>query len=129
MGEHHQITGPARGEPLPADETGARVRVPLDAAPSPRWSQAFAGHLATGLTGHPAVGHLRLDGVVHGAEIVLSGVEAPEVELLGPVLRSAVDAANRSCREESSAPPNMPRREAERLARGVTESIGIDDST
>ena len=47
MSETHQIAGAPRGEPLAAGRVGARVRVPLTGAPSPRWSRALCGHLAT----------------------------------------------------------------------------------
>jgi hypothetical protein len=122
MAEHHEITGPARGEPRPAHCVGACVRIPLDAAPSPRWSRALTAHLALGLTGHPAVGHLRLDAAVQGAHIVLDGVETPEAELLGPVLREAIDAANRACDKPDgqAAQVNMDPAQAEAVASAVS---------
>lgn len=123
MTEHHGIAGPARGETLPADREGACVRIPLDGAPTPRWSSALTAHLATGLTGHGDVGHLRLDRVVQGTHLVIEGVESAEAERLGPVVRAAIDAANRACHgvDEASGPRNMEQAEADRLARAVAE--------
>jgi hypothetical protein len=97
------------------------VRIPLDTAPSPRWSNALASALMTGLVGHPAVGHLRLDHVVQGAEIVLDGVEPLEAELLGPVLLQAIESANRRSPDatEQDGPRNMDPAEAEDVARKV----------
>jgi hypothetical protein len=128
MPEHHEIIGPARGEPLPADRAGARIRVPLDASPSPRWSGALTARLATGLTGHPAVGHLRLNGVVQGPDIVLEGVEQREAELLGPVLRAAIDAANHACAATDDQPPtplNMDAAQARDVAHAVSVTVGV----
>jgi hypothetical protein len=122
MAEHHAITGPARGEPRSARHVGACVRLPLDAAPTPRWSQALSAHLHTGLLGHPAVGHLGLDRVVQGTDIVLDGVEVAEAALLGPVLRGAIDAANRACAGsdgDGEGARNMDRAQAEAVARAV----------
>jgi hypothetical protein len=121
MAEHHEITGPARGEPRAARHVGACVRVPLDAAPSRRWSRALAAHLAVGLTGHPAVGHLCLDGVIQGADIVLDGVETAEAALLGPVLREAIAAANGACAKADGEVRrlNMDPAQAEEVARAV----------
>jgi hypothetical protein len=122
MPERHSIAGPASGAPLATGQVGARVRVPLDSPPSPRWSRSLAAHLAADLTGHPAVGHLRLDAVVQGADVVLEGVEPAEAELLGPVLRGAIEAANASCAEDEAGPaPNMARGQAEDVARTVAE--------
>jgi hypothetical protein len=74
-----------------------------------------------GLAGHPAVGHLHLDNVVQGAEIVLDGVEPREAELLGPVLLEAIETANSVCPDatEQAGPQNMDRAEAEEVARVV----------
>ncbi len=127
MPEHHEITGAAHGAPLAAPHVGARVRVPLDAPPTPRWSRAFAAHLVTGLVGHPAVGHLRLDGVVQGADIVLDGVEPAEAEHLGPVLVHAVETANRACRTDDAAGTalSMEPAQAEQVAHAVSGSAGL----
>ena len=118
MSETHQIAGNARGEPLPEGRVGARVRVPLSGAPSPRWSRAMSAHLANELTGHAAVGHLHLNDVVQGSDVVLEGVEEREAPVLGDCLQRAVAAANACMHEhESHEPPaNMPRALAERIA-------------
>src|SRR6478672_8590858 len=100
MTERHAIAGPARGETQSSGCVGACVRVPLDSAPTPRWSDAMSARLVASLTGHAAVGHLRLDHVVQGTDIVLEGVEAAEAEQLGPVLRASIEAANRLCDAE-----------------------------
>jgi hypothetical protein len=121
MSEHHAIAGPARGETLAPGRVGARVRLPLDSAPTPRWSDAMAANLVASLTGHAAVGHLKLDQAVQGCDIVLEGVEPAEAEQLGPVLRTAIDAANRicDCDPAIAEPPNMPQAQADEVARGV----------
>lgn len=121
MGEHHQVAGPARGEPRSAGSAGARVRVPLDAAPSPRWSQVLTARLARDLSGGGHVGHLRLDGLVQGAEIVLDGVEPPAAEALGPALRRGIDAANHACTadEPGERPLNMAPATADAVAAAV----------
>jgi hypothetical protein len=118
MSETHHIAGNARGEPLSAGRVGARIRVPLSGAPSPRWSRTLSAHLANELTGHAAVGHLHLDEVVQGAELVLEGVEEREAPALGDCLIRAVEAANACVREsgEAGPPANMPRNEADRIA-------------
>jgi hypothetical protein len=124
MPEHHEITGPVRGAPRQADCVGACVRVSLDTAPTPRWSQALTVHLASGLTGHPAVGHMRLDHLVQGADIVLEGVEGREAQLLGPVLRGAVEAANRACGEDPRPRRlNMELARAEEVASAVQAGL------
>ena len=121
MGEHHEIAGPARGEPRPAGSAGARVRVPLDAPPSPRWSHAFTANLAQNLCGEHHVGHLHLDGIVQGAEIVLDGVEPPAADALGPALRRGIEAANHACVDEAAVerPLNMEPATAEEVARVI----------
>ena len=107
MPEHHDITGPVTGVPLPGGGR-ASVRVPLDSPPSPRWSQAFSARLSRELLGGPSVAHLSLDRAVQGADIVLDGVENRQAERLGDALRVAVDAANRTA--DTPAPAgNMPR--------------------
>ena len=118
MSETHHIAGQARGEPLPEGRVGARVRVPLSGAPSPRWSRALTAHLANELTGHAAVGHLHLDEVVQGSDLVLEGVEEREAPVLGDCLQRAVVAANACMQEATDAPPpaNMPVELAERIA-------------
>jgi hypothetical protein len=123
MTESHAIAGPARGECLPRDRVGACVRLPLDCPPTRRWSEALTAHLAVSLTGHPAVGHLRLDHLVQGADIVLEGVEPAEAEQLGPVLRDAMSAADRACGDDAQDGQqwNMEQQEADRVA-GTVEA-------
>jgi hypothetical protein len=120
MSETHHIAGTARGEPLPEGRVGARVRVPLSGAPSPRWSRALGAQLANALTGHAAVGHLHLDQLVQGSDVVLEGVEADEAPALGPCLERAVEAAN-ACVDADGEPTrtNMPRDAAEKIATEV----------
>src|SRR3954451_23346716 len=115
MSETHHIAGAARGEPQSEGRVGARVRMPLSGAPSPRWSRALSAHLANELTGHPAVGHLQLDEAVQGAELVLEGVEEREAPALGSCLLRAVELANACMPEEREAgpPANMPPSEAD----------------
>jgi hypothetical protein len=121
MTERHAIAGPARGETQSSGCVGARVRVPLDSAPTPRWSGAMSARLVASLTGHVAVGHLKLDHVVQGSDIVLEGVEPAEAEQLGPALLASIEAANRICDAELAVeePRNMPQIQADELARSV----------
>jgi hypothetical protein len=121
MTERHAIAGPARGETLSAGHVGARIRVPLDTAPTPRWSDAMAARLATSLSGHAAVGHLKLNQLVQGGDIVIEGVEPAEAEQLGPVLLEAIEAANRICDGDAIAeePRNMAQAQADDVARSV----------
>ena len=91
MSETHQISGAPCGEPLAADRVGARIRVPLSGgAPSPRWSRALGAQLTNELSGHAAVGHLRLGELVQGTDLVLEGVEEREAPDLGACLARAV---------------------------------------
>ena len=122
MSEEHQIAGAARGEPLSANQIGVRVRVPLSGAPSADWSRVLSAHLVTELTGHRAVGHMHLDNVVRGSEIVLDGVEEPEADCLGPVIARAVAAANHASRRSDVEPQpcNVAAGDAERIARKVS---------
>ncbi len=121
MSETHQIAGNARGEPLLEGRVGALVRVPLSGTPSPRWSRALGAHLANELTGHAAVGHLRLDDVVQGSDVVLEGVEEREAPALGDCLLRAVTAANACLQTDEPPPPtNMPRELADRIAMQVS---------
>ncbi len=117
MAERHRVAGPPRGEPLAAGRVGARVRIPLSGTPSPRWSRVLTARLTTALVGHPAVGHLGLDGLVQGGDIVLDGVEAAEAGRIGPALEKAIEAANRdsehAAKEESR---NMEQDEADAIA-------------
>ncbi len=120
MAEIHRVAGPPRGEPLPAGRVGARVRIPLTGTPSPRWSRVLTARLGTSLVGHPAVGHLELEGIVQGADIVLEGVEAAEANRIGPVLTGAIEAANRDSQHGEQAaketPRNMDQAEADAIA-------------
>ena len=117
--EQHRIVGPARGEPRPAGEVGARVRVPLSGTPSARWAEALRSHLTAALAGHSHVGHVRLNSLVQGATVVIEGVEPEEAERLGPVLQHAVADANRSAGphpDAESGGPNMPQARADEIA-------------
>lgn len=121
MAETHHIVGPPRGEPLPAGRVGARVRVPLSGTPSSQWSRVLTARLTAALTGHQAVGHLHLAGVIQGADIVLDGVEAAEADRLGEAIGSAVAAANRSGAQEAPGmrEHNMSREQANDIARQI----------
>jgi hypothetical protein len=124
MGETHEIIGPAAGEPLQSPRVGASIRVPLDSPPTGRWSDMLSSHLANSLTGHVAVGHLRLNHLVQGSVIVLDGVEEREAEVLGPALREAIDAANNACEDDPHPPEpaNMDQGEADRLAEMISRT-------
>jgi hypothetical protein len=123
MPEHHDITGPVTGVPLPAGKVGASVRVPLDSPPSPRWSQAFSARLSRELLGGPSVAHLSLDRAVQGADIVLDGVENQQAERLGDALRIAVDAANRTAGDAPATAANMPAVDAEAIAEVIGRAL------
>jgi hypothetical protein len=114
-----------RGEPRGANQIGVRVCLPLSGAPSAQWSRVLSAHLVTELTGHRAVGHLRLDNVVRGSEIVLDGVEEPEADCLGQVIARAVAAANHASRRANAEAPqgNVAAEEAERIARKVALTV------
>jgi hypothetical protein len=120
MTETHQISGAPRGEPLAADRVGARVRVPLSGgAPSPRWSRALGAQLTNELTGHTAVGHLRLGELVQGSDLVLDGVEESEAPDLFACLERAVAAANTCVADDPSRPANMPQARADAIAKQI----------
>jgi hypothetical protein len=119
MPETHAIAGPARGETLPPGHVGACVKFPLDAPPTARWSDALTARLATSITGHAGIGHLKLDHLVQGADIVLEGVEPDAAEDLGPALKDAIAAANRVCEDDGPSACNMEPREAEKMAQAV----------
>lgn len=97
VSEEHHIVDLARGEPLPAGRVGVRVRFALSGSPSARWSRDLRAHLTMQLAGHPAVGHLRLNDVIQGSEIVLEGVEPAEAPNIAGEVERAVDAANADC--------------------------------
>jgi hypothetical protein len=116
MTEHHRIVGPARGEPLPDGLIGVRVRIPLSGCPSPRWSRDLSARLTNELCGHAAVGHLRLNNIVHGDHIVLEGVEEREAPLLSDALARAVMATNAACPTEPRHTANVPQPRADAIA-------------
>jgi hypothetical protein len=117
MTEEHQIVGSAKGEPLPAGRVGVRLRIPLSGSPSVRWSHDLSARLVTELTGHAHVGHLVLNEVVHGNEIVLDGVEPGEAPNIAGAVERAVDATNQACEEDET--PRKPQSEADAVARTV----------
>ncbi|MFZ0089310.1 MAG: hypothetical protein WAL63_07390 [Solirubrobacteraceae bacterium] len=121
MPEEHLIVGVARGEPLPAGRVGVCLRFPLSGSPSPRWSRDLSARLTGELTGHTAIGHLRLNHLVQGSEIVLEGVEAPEASSIAGAIERAVDGANHDCAHETDADrdKNAPQAYADDLARDV----------
>ena len=122
MFEEHRIVAEPSGEPLPVGRVGVRLRVPLSGSPSPRWSRDLSARLSNELTGHAAVGHLRLNDIVQGDHIVLEGVEAREAPNLADALRRAVDGANQACATAegpSPAAPNVTQGEAREIARQV----------
>lgn len=97
MSEEHQIVGLAVGEPLPEGRVGVRLRFPLSGTPSARWSRDLTARLGVELTGRAAVGHLRLNQIVQGREIVLEGVESDEASHIAGAVERAVDGANHDC--------------------------------
>jgi hypothetical protein len=79
--------------------------------------------LTTELTGQSAVGHLRLNDIVQGDQIVLEGVEEREAPSLADALQRAVDATNDACEDRAEQPnENMPRHTADAIA----QRIGVD---
>ena len=129
MAEQHTIVGPARGEPLPVGRVGVRLRLPLSGAPSLRWSRDLSARLTAELTGHPNVGHLALNEVVQGHEIVLEGVESGEAERLAAAVERAVAATNRACADApDDSIPLKPREEADAIARTVAEHQQLEDN-
>ena len=130
MAERHTIVGEARGEPLPAGRVGVRLHVPLSGSPSGRWSRDLSARLTTELTGHSAVGHLRLNDIVQGDHIVLEGVEEREAPNLADALQRAVDATNDACEELAEQPTkNMPRHTADAIAQRVVVDAPPDGSS
>lgn len=119
MSEAHQIVSESRGEPLPAGRVGVRVSLQLSGCPSRRWSSALSANLYKAFIGHKAVGHLRLDEVVRGDQIVLDGVEASEAPTLADTLQRAVQATNASLTTEPAATANVAQGEADAIAREV----------
>jgi hypothetical protein len=96
-----------------------RVRIPLSGCPSRRWSRDLSARLANELVGHPAVGHLRLNDVVHGNQIVLEGVEEREAPLLSDALARAVTATNAECTTEPEPAANVAQPRADVIARAI----------
>ncbi len=130
MAEEHTIVGPAKGEPLPRGRVGVCIRFPLSGSPSRRWSQDLSARLSAALLGHANVGHIVLDDVVRGQEIVLEGVEAGEAPALARAVEDAVDATNRACVDSpNDSTPLKPRDEAEAVARTVADRqrLGTQD--
>jgi hypothetical protein len=123
MSEHHQIVSDARGEPLPGS-VGVRVRIQLSGCPSGRWSRALRVNLSNELVGHAAVGHMRLNDIVQGDQIVLDGVEASEAPTLAGSLRRAVEATNRAEIGEQNPTANAEQEEADAVAHQVTLGDG-----
>jgi hypothetical protein len=121
MTERHSIAGPARGEPLPAGRVGVRLRIPLSGSPSPRWSRDLSARLTVEVTGHAAVGHLRVNNIVQGQEIVLEGVESAEAASIAGAVERSVDATNAACEDLDQA-ENVPSAEAEAIANEVGAS-------
>jgi hypothetical protein len=120
MSEHHRIFGEARGEPLPAGRVGVRVCIPLSGCPSARWSRDLSARLTNELVGHAAVGHLRLNDVVQGDQLVLEGVEEREAPALAEALRRAVDATNQACSSAADGSSEAARGQAGAIAQQVT---------
>jgi hypothetical protein len=75
------------------------------------------------LTGHAAIGHLRLNELVQGHEIVLEGVESDEAPKLADAVERAVDATNQACAQgpPESTREDAPKAEADAIARTVGE--------
>jgi hypothetical protein len=121
MSEQHCIVGLACGEPLPAGRVGVRVRFALSGSPSPRWSRDLRARLTVQLAGRPAVGHLRLNDVVQGSEIVLDGVESAEAPNIAGAVERAVDAANADCADADPS-GNVRQPEATAIAHEVRAS-------
>jgi hypothetical protein len=113
MSEEHHIVGLARGEPLPVGQVGVRMRFPLSGSPSPRWSRDLSARLVLELTGHAAVGHLRLNEIVQGQELVLEGVESGEASSIAGAVERAVDAANDDCADGKDADQSQKLQQAE----------------
>jgi hypothetical protein len=126
MTEDYQIVGESHGEPLPAGRVGVRVRLQLSGCPSGRWSNALSANLYKEFLGHPAVGHLRLNEIVQGDQIVLDGIEKSEAPTLGGTLRRAVDATNKTCVRDAHPSANVAQDDADAIARQV--GLGTESS-
>jgi hypothetical protein len=119
MTEQHRIVGPASGEPLPGGRVGVRVRIPLSGCPSRRWSRDLSARLSNELVGHPAIGHLRLNDIVQGDQIVLEGVEQREAPLLWDALARAVTATNAECSTQADPAANVSQPRADAIANAI----------
>jgi hypothetical protein len=119
MPEDHQIVGESHAEALPVGRVGVRVRLQLSGSPSGRWSSALSANLYREFIGHAAVGHLRLDQIVQGDEIVLDGVEESEAPTLAGTLRRAVDATNKTLVRDIEPAANVAQEEADAIARQI----------
>ena len=124
MVEQHQIVSDAHGEALAAGAVGVRVRFQLSGCPSSQWSRALRAHLSSELVDHAAVGHLRLNEIVQGDQIVLEGVEASEAPRLARSLRRAVEAANQGTTVAKPSTANVAQKEADAVAHQMT--LGVD---
>jgi hypothetical protein len=120
MFEQHQIAGEAYAEPLPEGRVGVRVRIPLSGCPSRRWSRNLGARLSNELVGHPAIGHLRLNDIVHGDHLVFEGLEEAEAPLFSAALHRAIEATNASCESEQTAHPNVSQADANAVASKTT---------
>jgi hypothetical protein len=99
------------------------VRIQLSGCPSGRWSRALRVNLSNELVGHAAVGHMRLNDIVQGDQIVLDGVEASEAPTLAGSLRRAVEATNRAEIGENPT-ADAEQEEADAVAHQVTLGDG-----
>jgi hypothetical protein len=115
MSEDYRIVH-VRGEPLPAGGVGVRVCVRLSGCPSRRWSRNVIARLGNELVGHAAVGHLRLNEIVQGDQIVLEGVEPSEATAVADALRRAVAATNQTGTGEQHSTANMSQEKADAVA-------------
>jgi len=88
----------------------------LSGCPSRRWSLDLSARLVNELVGHRAVGHLRLNDIVQGDQLVLDGVEEAEAPLLSEAIARAIDATNAACEPTASARPNLSQGEADTIA-------------
>ncbi len=129
MSEKHHIVGFARGEPLAAGRVGVRVRFALSGSPSSRWSRDLRARLTLELSGRAAVGHLRLNDIVQGSEIVLEGVESAEASTIAGAVERAVDAANTDCadKEDVDQTGTLGQPEANAIADEVRASQRLPD--
>jgi hypothetical protein len=119
MAERHKLIGPARGEPRLAGRVGICLRFRLSGNPSPRWARDLGARLVLELTGHPGIGHLRLNNLCQGSYIVLDGVESDQAPSIAGALQRAVQAANRDCANDPQLRrrKNLTQREADAIAR------------